>query len=312
MMPSPAGGHPPQQQQYYGAPTGGSYPPQQQMAPGPGSTPSYPPQGAAPAYPQAYLPQAAAPGYPPAAAQQAAGHPPSQQAGYPPSQQAGYPPASYPPQQQQQAYPDAAPAPQQAGYYGAAPPAAPATAYPQQAAGPAAALLPRLQKIVQTNSLQRFYPPQQLEAVAQRLARVDFGALAARWRMPLELALDFTALALYDIVLYADDSGSMAFEVWLAVCAVAGLVQGTGRGRMRGGGYWWLLLAWCCLSSPNPTANQRLHSVDRVYSLSIEYISTVYPTYIQEGGERIEDLKLILGRVAEVGGGAGGVRGGVV
>jgi hypothetical protein len=31
--------------------------------------------------------------------------------------------------------------------------------------------------------------------------------------MPLELALDFSALALYDVVLYCDDSGSMAFEV---------------------------------------------------------------------------------------------------
>lgn len=33
---------------------------------------------------------------------------------------------------------------------------------------------------MQVNSLQRFYPPQQLEAVAQRVARVDFAALAAR------------------------------------------------------------------------------------------------------------------------------------
>lgn len=92
-------------------------------------------------------------------------------------------------------------------------------------------ILARLQTIVLTNSLQRFYPPQQLDAVAQRVARIDFHELAARWRMPVELALDFAALALYDIILYCDDSGSMAFE---------------------------------------------------------------------DGGERIEDLKVILGRVAEV------------
>ena len=55
--------------------------------------------------------------------------------------------------------------------------------------------------------------------------------LAARWNMPMELATDLASLALYDIVIYADDSGSMIFE---------------------------------------------------------------------EGGERINDLKLILGRVAEV------------
>ena len=36
--------------------------------------------------------------------------------------------------------------------------------------------------------------------------------LAARWNMPMELAIDLAALALYDIVIYADDSGSMAFE----------------------------------------------------------------------------------------------------
>jgi hypothetical protein len=30
--------------------------------------------------------------------------------------------------------------------------------------------------------------------------------------MPVELALDLAALALYDIVIFADDSGSMAFE----------------------------------------------------------------------------------------------------
>ena len=55
--------------------------------------------------------------------------------------------------------------------------------------------------------------------------------LAAKWNMPMELATDLASLALYDIVIYADDSGSMIFE---------------------------------------------------------------------EGGDRINDLKLILGRVAEV------------
>jgi hypothetical protein len=33
-----------------------------------------------------------------------------------------------------------------------------------------------------------------------------------RWRMPKELAIDLASLALYDIVLFVDDSGSMAFE----------------------------------------------------------------------------------------------------
>lgn len=92
-------------------------------------------------------------------------------------------------------------------------------------------ILARLQQIVQVNGLQTFYPPEKLRAVAQRVANIDFGALAARWRMPADLALDFSALALYDVIIYCDDSGSMAFE---------------------------------------------------------------------DGGERIEDLRLILGRAAEV------------
>jgi hypothetical protein len=33
-----------------------------------------------------------------------------------------------------------------------------------------------------------------------------------RWRLPKELALDLASLALYDIVMFVDDSGSMAFE----------------------------------------------------------------------------------------------------
>ena len=39
----------------------------------------------------------------------------------------------------------------------------------------------------------------------------DCRALAVKWRMPVELALDLVALALYDIVIYADDSTSMKY-----------------------------------------------------------------------------------------------------
>jgi hypothetical protein len=40
-------------------------------------------------------------------------------------------------------------------------------------------------------------------------ADVPVAAAAARWRMPVELAIDLAALALYDVVIYGDDSGSM-------------------------------------------------------------------------------------------------------
>ena len=35
--------------------------------------------------------------------------------------------------------------------------------------------------------------------------------LARKWNMPVELACDLVALALYDIVVYADDSTSMKY-----------------------------------------------------------------------------------------------------
>lgn len=34
--------------------------------------------------------------------------------------------------------------------------------------------------------------------------------ISCRWRMPVELAVTLSALALYDVVIYADDSGSMS------------------------------------------------------------------------------------------------------
>ncbi|KAL0046799.1 hypothetical protein WJX82_010145 [Trebouxia sp. C0006] len=111
--------------------------------------------------------------------------------------------------------------------------------YPAQGAGAgfgqgsagAQGLQSKIENMVRTNRLEAFYPPQKLQAVLQRLNQTDFKALSQRWNMPLELAYDLATLALYDIVIFADDSGSMIFE---------------------------------------------------------------------EGGERINDLKVIMGRVAEV------------
>ncbi len=36
--------------------------------------------------------------------------------------------------------------------------------------------------------------------------------IAAEWKMPKELAGDLVKLSLFDVILYVDDSGSMAFE----------------------------------------------------------------------------------------------------
>eukprot|EP00891_Asterochloris_glomerata_P006504 jgi/Astpho2/6504/Aster-06964 len=81
----------------------------------------------------------------------------------------------------------------------------------QQGGNLGPALQSKLQAIVQTNSLQAFYPPQRLQQVVTKLQKVDFRSLAQRWRMPLEMALDLAVLGLYDIFIYADDSSSMKY-----------------------------------------------------------------------------------------------------
>ena len=37
-------------------------------------------------------------------------------------------------------------------------------------------------------------------------------SLAGKYNMPMELAYSLASLALYDVIIYCDDSGSMAFE----------------------------------------------------------------------------------------------------
>lgn len=73
-------------------------------------------------------------------------------------------------------------------------------------------LAKKLQSIVQSNRLERFYNAARFQAVLQKVASIDFGEIAAQWKIGKELAYDLAPLALYDIVFYCDDSGSMAFE----------------------------------------------------------------------------------------------------
>lgn len=66
---------------------------------------------------------------------------------------------------------------------------------------------------IQEKGLQNFYPPNspQLDQIANRAAG-QVQQLAAQWRVNPEIAQDIVKLALYDVILYVDDSGSMAFE----------------------------------------------------------------------------------------------------
>jgi hypothetical protein len=54
-----------------------------------------------------------------------------------------------------------------------------------------------------------------VDALSDQIANnVNFDAIAAEWRLPVDLALDLCSLALYDVVIYADDSGSMQGSRW--------------------------------------------------------------------------------------------------
>ncbi|KAH7424577.1 hypothetical protein KP509_11G014200 [Ceratopteris richardii] len=70
----------------------------------------------------------------------------------------------------------------------------------------------KLQTIIQAHKLQRFYEPPKYQAVLQKLSSIHFPGIAAQWKISKELAYDLASLALYDIVFFCDDSGSMIFE----------------------------------------------------------------------------------------------------
>lgn len=65
-----------------------------------------------------------------------------------------------------------------------------------------------LQKNVRDNGLQRFYPDQKLQQIAQK-ATGQIGRVCREWSMDPIFAIDIVQLALYDVIVYVDDSGSM-------------------------------------------------------------------------------------------------------
>ena len=136
----------------------------------------------------------------------------------PPPQQQGYgqQPGGY--GQQQGAYGQQPP---QQGSYGQQPPQQGYGQQPQYGAAGAprpaggaggSAIRDNLYRIARENQLEIFYPPQRLDQVVQRVERIDLNALAANWDIPYEIAIDLCSLALYDVVFYCDDSGSMRAE----------------------------------------------------------------------------------------------------
>ncbi|KAL9598830.1 MAG: hypothetical protein Q9219_004249 [cf. Caloplaca sp. 3 TL-2023] len=113
----------------------------------------------------------------------------------------------YPPQQQAPPYPSQQqPAGQQyTPQYGAPP--------PQNDSREVAIYKGLLQAAVQENQLQSMISPNdpRLDAYAAR-APAQVAEFSRRYNIQMEIARDIVKLALFDIILYIDDSGSMKFE----------------------------------------------------------------------------------------------------
>ncbi|KAF2027475.1 hypothetical protein EK21DRAFT_71846 [Setomelanomma holmii] len=99
--------------------------------------------------------------------------------------------------------------PPQGGYGGGPPPLQQVQGSPGEIAG----YKQLLQACIQEKGLQNFYPQNSpiLDQIAQQ-APSKVNQIIQRWRVAKEIANDIVKLALYDIVLYIDDSGSMQFE----------------------------------------------------------------------------------------------------
>ncbi|KAH8590603.1 hypothetical protein B0O99DRAFT_634207 [Bisporella sp. PMI_857] len=129
-------------------------------------------------------------------------------AGNPPYPQSG-PTGGY------QAYPGGQP--QQPGQYGAPPPQQQYGAPPPQqyGAGPGVssdAIRQSLQATIAEKRIQSLFPdPRQLDHISQT-APAKIEQLCQQWRVPREVGQDIVKLALFDIIFYVDDSGSMKFE----------------------------------------------------------------------------------------------------
>ncbi|KAF1837737.1 hypothetical protein BDW02DRAFT_645106 [Decorospora gaudefroyi] len=130
---------------------------------------------------------------------------PPQQYGQPfgqgPSFAPNGPPPGQPPQGQYGAPPP------QGGYGGGPPPLQQVQGSPAEIQG----YKQLLQACVQEKGLQNFAICRNIEQIAQQ-APQKINQIIQRWRIQKEIANDIVKLALYDIVLYIDDSGSMQFE----------------------------------------------------------------------------------------------------
>lgn len=138
------------------------------------------------------------------------GQPQQQQYGgynQPPQQYGGY---GQPSQQQPASYGQAPPVPAQQQRQ-SGPPQPQYQQYGQTAQNQMQNYINLLTKAVAENRLHAFYDNQKIQQIASTIgSKVDY--ISQTWNIQKELANDLVRLALYDIVIFADDSGSMSFE----------------------------------------------------------------------------------------------------
>lgn len=71
----------------------------------------------------------------------------------------------------------------------------------------------KMWRIVCLKNLFPFYTQEQLQALVDRACRHDYRVLQKQWNLPtIDMTVDLAVLGLYDIVVFADDSGSMTLS----------------------------------------------------------------------------------------------------
>ncbi|GAA6021497.1 hypothetical protein JCM10207_005779 [Rhodosporidiobolus poonsookiae] len=93
---------------------------------------------------------------------------------------------------------------------GAPPPAAPPRQPVSDPYKNVGLILSILEEGVRDQNLSYFYPAGSLKPIAERIASTGaLRTIATKWNLPAEIAMDLSRLALFDVILYLDDSGSI-------------------------------------------------------------------------------------------------------
>lgn len=73
-------------------------------------------------------------------------------------------------------------------------------------------IISKINKNIENNKLQYFYNKENILPIIERLVVIDWNNLAKRWKVNIDIITDLCQLALYDSIIYIDDSGSMSYE----------------------------------------------------------------------------------------------------